>query len=131
MSEKVTFHLVSPEKKLASIDASSVSVPGIEGDMTILPDHADFLTALRPGIIQINSSEGIQEFLVTGGFVEISGSEATVLAEKAIPKADVTKSFFELFIVDAEEQARNAADKEKARVDLRLNDLKDVSQVFG
>ena len=129
--ENITFCLVSPEKQLASIDARSVSIPGIEGDMTILPNHADFLTTLRPGMIQIESRAGVQEFLVTGGFVEISGSIVTVLAEKAILKADVDENFFEPVIADSEEQSKNAIGKEKARADLRLNDLKDISQVFA
>ena len=65
MTEKITFHLVSPEKSLASLDVKSISVPGIEGDMTLLPNHADFLTTLRPGIIQVETDNGPQEFLVT------------------------------------------------------------------
>ena len=60
MTDNITFHLVSPEKKLASIDAKSVRIPGIEGDMTLLPSHADFLTTLRPGIISVESNTGIQ-----------------------------------------------------------------------
>ena len=131
MREHITFHLVSPEKKLASVEASSVKIPGMEGDITLLPDHADFLTTLRPGIIQVESSSGIQEFLVTGGFVEVSGSIATVLAEKAVVKSEANKELVVPFIYDAEEQAKTATNKEKARVDLRVNDLKLISETLN
>ena len=131
MVEFITFHLVSPEKKLASVDAKSVSIPGIEGDITILPNHADFLTTLRPGVLKIETSSGIQEFLVTGGFVEVLGSVSTVLAEKAVLKTDVDKNLFVPFLEDTEGQATIAKDKEKARLDLRLNDLKTVSELFN
>ena len=131
MVEFITFHLVSPEKKLASVDAKSVSIPGIEGDITILPNHADFLTTLRPGVLKIEIGSGTQEFLVIGGFVEVSGSVSTVLAEKAVLKTDVNKNLFVPFLVDAEEQATIAKDKEKARADLRLNDLKIMAELFN
>ena len=49
--EHIIFHLVSPERKLASFDAKSVVIPGMEGDITLLPNHADFLTSLRPGTV--------------------------------------------------------------------------------
>ncbi len=131
MVEHITFHLVSPEKKLASIEATSVSIPGMEGDITLLPNHADFLTTLRPGVVQIESSSGIQEFLVTGGFVEVTGSVATVLAEKAVAKEDANKKLVEPYIADAEEEARNTTNKEKARADLRVNDLKAISETLN
>ena len=131
MTDNITFHLVSPEKKLASVDAKSVRIPGIEGDMTLLPSHADFLTTLRPGIISVESNTGIQEYVVTGGFVEVSGSVATVLAEKAVVRTEAHNRLFESLIADVEELSRNATDKEKARVDLRLNDLKSASNAFN
>ena len=131
MAEYLTFHLVSPEKKLASVEAQTISIPGIEGDMTLLPDHADFLTTLRPGIIKIEGNSGGQDFVVTGGFVDVSGSVVTVLAEKAVLKNDASTMLFEPFIADAEEAARNATDKEKSRTDIRVNDLRAISDTFN
>ena len=130
MTNYVTFHLVSPEKKLASVDARSVNIPGIEGDMTVLPSHADFLTTLRPGIIQVETGEGLEEFLVTGGFMEVSGSVITVLAEKAILRAEANSELFEPLIAEAEEASQKAIENEKARVDLRANDLKVAAELF-
>jgi len=131
MAEHLTFHLVSPEKKLASLEAQTVGIPGIEGDMTLLPNHADFLTTLRPGIIKIDAISGEQNFVVTGGFVEVSGSVVTILAEKAVLKVDASKNLFEPFIFDAEEASKNATDKEKSRTDIRVNDLKAISDMFS
>ena len=45
------FDLVSPERKLASFEASEVLIPGAEGDMTAMPDHMPVITTLRPGIV--------------------------------------------------------------------------------
>ena len=131
MAEHITFHLVSPERKLASIEAKSVVVPGIEGDITLLPNHADFLTSLRPGILVVEDSVTVQEFLVTGGFVEVSESIATVLAEKAVPKAEVDRTFLGHFIKEAEEEVSNSSESQRARADLRLNDLRTLASSLG
>ena len=131
MAEHITFHLVSPERKLASIEAKSVVVPGIEGDITLLPNHADFLTSLRPGILVVEDSVIVQEFLVTGGFVEVSESIATVLAEKAVPKAEVDRTFLGHFIEEAEEEVSNSSESQRARADLRLNDLRTLASSLG
>ena len=128
MAEHITFHLVSPERKLAAIDAKSVVIPGVEGDMTLLPNHADFLTSLRPGVLTVEDSSGVQEFLVTGGFVEVSDSVVTVLAEKAVLKSELDETFLAQAIAEAEEEVSNTPEKQKARADLRLNDLKTLAQ---
>ena len=131
MAEPITFHLVSPERKLAAIDAKSVVIPGVEGDMTLLPNHADFLTSLRPGVLTVEDSSGVQEFLVTGGFVEVSDSVVTVLAEKAVLKSELDETFLAQAIVEAEEEVSNTPEKQKARADLRLNDLKTLAHFLN
>ena len=131
MAEHITFHLVSPERKLASVNAKSVIVPGMEGDLTFLPNHADFLTSLRPGVLTVEDSAGAQEFLVTGGFVEVSDSVVTVLAERAALKIESDKTFVEQAIVEAEAEVINASESLKARADLRLNDLKTLVELLN
>ena len=131
MSETIKFHLVSPERKLAALEANSVTLPGVEGDMTVLPNHSTFLTALRPGILTVDSDQGVQEFIVTGGFAEISDSVATVLAEKSVPKMEVEKSFIEGLIAETEEEVASLGDNKKASVALRLNDLKILNELIS
>ena len=52
MADTLQFDLVSPERKLASVEATSVQIPGMDGDFTAMPNHAPFLTTLRPGVVQ-------------------------------------------------------------------------------
>ena len=49
----VQFDLVSPERRLASVEASEVQIPGADGDMTAMADHAPTITTLRPGILTV------------------------------------------------------------------------------
>ena len=90
MADTMQFDLVSPERMLVSGQATSILIPGAEGDMVAMPDHAPIITTLRPGILSVEMTDGTQEFVVTGGFAEVSAEGASVLAEEAMPKADVT-----------------------------------------
>ena len=90
MADTMQFDLVSPERMLVSGAAKSVLIPGAEGDMVAMPDHAPIITTLRPGILSVEMADGTKDFVVTGGFAEVSAENASVLAEEAMPKADVT-----------------------------------------
>ena len=72
MSEMMTFELVSPAKKLASSEAEAVTIPGMEGDLTAMANHAPFLTTLRPGFVTVRNGSAEERYFVTGGFAEIS-----------------------------------------------------------
>lgn len=60
-------------------EAKSLSVPGSEGDMTILPHHAPLISALREGVVSVTTSEETKTFEVKKGLVEISQNEVIVL----------------------------------------------------
>ena len=84
------FELVSPAKLLFSGDVESVVIPGSEGEMTILPQHAPILTSLRAGVVTVTSTKGAERMFVRGGFAEVNAKGLTVLAERAIPEAEMT-----------------------------------------
>jgi len=86
MADTMQFDLVSPERSLASLQASAVQLPGSEGDMTAMPDHTPVITTLRPGIVSVSSPDGDAEFVVTSGFAEITAAGLSVIAEKAFEK---------------------------------------------
>ena len=84
MSEELfNFELVTPDKVIVSGSVSSVYIAGVEGDMTIFANHSPIATAIRPGYIDINSDSKSEKYFLTGGFVQITGSDVVVLAEKA------------------------------------------------
>ncbi len=51
MANTLQFDLVSPERKLASVQATEVQIPGADGDLTAMEGHAATITTLRPGIL--------------------------------------------------------------------------------
>jgi F-type H+-transporting ATPase subunit epsilon len=102
------FDLVSPERKLMSAQVISVQIPGADGDMTAMPNHAPLITTLRPGILSVHTEKGTEEFVVTGGFAEL-GDSLSVLAERALPKGDVDQATYDALI----EGAKAAYDQTK------------------
>lgn len=131
MAETMKFELVSPERKLASADAQSVTVPGMAGDLTAMPSHAPFLTTLRPGYVTVREGGAESSYFVTGGFAEISPEAVSVLAEEAIEAAEVTRAWIETK-VEAFEKAAAEAPAERAQLEaLKLNDIRAVAERLG
>lgn len=110
----VQFDLVSPEQRLASIEATEVSIPGAEGDLTAMAGHTPTITTLRPGVLRAVSAGGAQAYAVTGGFAEINAGAVSVLAERAIPVSDVTAALMDELIAEARAKAETATDKAAA-----------------
>ena len=109
MADTMQFDLVSPERKLASGQATSVQIPGADGDMTAMPDHAPVVTTLRPGILTVDMDGSTQEYAVTGGFAQITAEGTTVLADEALPKGEITGDLLDERIAAAT-TARDAAE---------------------
>ena len=101
MAQTMQFDLVSPERRLASGQVTSVQLPGVEGDLTAMPGHMPLITTLRPGVLRVSSEDGDQDYVVTGGFAEI-GEGLSVLAEKAVLRSEMTEETFETMLKEAE-----------------------------
>ncbi len=131
MADTMQFDLVSPERMLASVQASEVQIPGAEGDMTAMPDHAPTITTLRPGLLRVVSAEGTQDYLVTGGFAEITATSTSVLAEQAMPREEVTQDVLDGLMSDAK-AARDSATPDSSDAALKLvADLTSAAEEFG
>ena len=129
MANTVQFDLVSPERKLASVAATEVQIPGTEGDLTAMEGHSPFITTLRPGVLKVVATAGTQAFVVTGGFAEITGSAVSVLAEQAIPVAEAKGAVLDQLIAEAQQRAQAATDK--AEAEKYANDLLAVKAALG
>ncbi len=114
MAGTVQFDLVSPERRLASVQASEVQIPGAMGDLTAMEGHAPTITTLRPGILRAISAEGTKAYVVTGGFAEISATGVSVLAEQAVPLDELTPAALDALVADACEAAAVNSDKDAA-----------------
>ena len=89
----IQFDLVSPEKKLFSAPVAMATLPGTEGDFSVLEGHAPFISTMRVGVIDVyeeKESTITKRMLVSGGIVEVNPAGCTVLAEEVVPLEDVS-----------------------------------------
>lgn len=74
--------IITPDKSLYNGEASMVSLPGTDGSLGILNNHAPIITTLQSGIITLKEENGtVQEIEVAGGTVEVLNNVVTILAE--------------------------------------------------
>ncbi|NNU79516.1 ATP synthase F1 subunit epsilon [Halovulum dunhuangense] len=123
--------IVTPERQLISAEVSSVRIPGVDGDMTVMGAHAPTVTTLRPGIVSVSGGDAAGEFVVTGGFAEISSDGASILAERAVPKSEATREMLESMLADAKAAADIAEESAKAAARMRVNDVTELMKVIG
>ena len=100
MANTMQFDLVSPERRLASLEVTAVQIPGADGDLTAMPGHAPVIANLRPGVLKVASPEGNADYVVTGGFAEI-GEGLSVLAERALPLEELSQDAFDEILEEA------------------------------
>ncbi len=122
----IQFDLVSPERSLASYQASAVEIPGTDGDMTVMADHAPTITTLRPGLLRVTVGNDSHEFVVSGGFAEIGSAGISVLAEKALRRDDMQQSDFDE-LLDTANKALDLAKNAKSGVDEAAKLVADLS----
>jgi len=74
--------IISPDKEIFSGEATFVGVPGVDGSMGILNNHAPLITTLRTGEVKVKDSKGNEEcFEVKGGVLEVMDNKVIILAE--------------------------------------------------
>lgn len=109
MADTLQFDLVSPERRLASVEAREVQIPGADGDMTAMADHAPMITTLRPGVLRVVHGGGSDDYVVSGGFAEVTAGGVSVLAEQALPRAEVTQAVYDEMLAAARAAQSSAA----------------------
>jgi F-type H+-transporting ATPase subunit epsilon len=132
MAEPFQFELVSPERLLMSEPVDQVVVPGSEGYFTVLKGHAPFMSTLKPGVVDVTRGSAIDRIFVRGGFADVSAEGLTILAEQAIPLAEVEEATLAQEVKNAEEDVADAKDgATKDAAELRLHQLREVQAALG
>ena len=120
--ERVEFELVSPERLVLSDAVEMVVVPGTEGEFGVLPLHAPLISALRPGVIRVYEKGAVTErIFVSGGFAEVTPARCTVLADQAVPVAEIDRPATEEELKAAREDLADAkSDEERLDAERRI-----------
>ena len=123
MATHATMHVevVTAERELYSGEADELIAPGTEGMLGILPRHAALLTTLKPGALRIKLNGAEEPLFVSGGFLEVSNNQATVLADTAEHAEEIDQARAEEARRRAQERlAQTTSNTERAELQAAL-----------
>jgi len=123
--------VVTPERKVYSQEVRFVVVPGSEGELGFLPEHAALVSAVKVGLVRAHHEGKILKIAVSGGFVEVRSSKVTILANSAEREDQIDAKRAEAAKERAEHRLQSGGDVDITRAEAALkraiNRLKAVS----
>jgi F-type H+-transporting ATPase subunit epsilon len=135
MALKIHLEVVTPERKVLEADVDRVELPGLNGELGILPGHTELISQLKPaGLLTYHIGDTKGEMSISDGFVEVSPDKVVVLADRAERPEDIDLTRALELKEHAERQLQKAmsdpdidivraqADLERASIELRLAD---------
>jgi len=107
---KLTFELTTPEKVVFQQEVDQVTLPTMDGEITILPNHIALVAQLVPGVATLKKNGESEDVAVSGGFIQVDGKgKVTVLADTAERGMNLNLEDIEKAKKRAEDVMKNAA----------------------
>jgi len=107
--------IVTAERVVYSDEGvDEVVAPGIEGELTVLSQHAPLLTMIKPGVLRIVKGSDDVDMAITGGFLEVRDDRVTILADAAERAEDIDSVRAE----EARRRAERALEERELKVEL-------------
>ena len=103
---KLKVEIVTPERRLAQIEADEVVAPGAEGLFGVRPGHTPYLALLQPGPLTIKEGARSSVYFVAGGFAEAGPTLVRVLAEGAELSSEIDVAATKTRLQDAENKLK-------------------------
>ncbi|MCI0569963.1 MAG: F0F1 ATP synthase subunit epsilon [Myxococcaceae bacterium] len=116
---KLTVEIVTPERRILSVQADEVVVPGAEGLFGVRPRHTAYLALMQPGPLTVREGGSSQVFFVAGGFAEVSSDKVLVLADQAEPVGTIDVAAAEARLVEAQKRLAALAEAD-ARYEVEM-----------
>ena len=85
----LTVEVVTPEALKFTGQARQVQLPGVLGEMGVLPNHEPLVSMLNPGVVEVRSTEGNRIFAVAQGFATIQNNKVVCLVDDAVEAGKV------------------------------------------
>lgn len=83
MADKIQLEVVTPERRVLAESVDMVTVPGLGGELGILPGHTPLISNLQTGVLTYTQDGKSSQLHVSGGFVEVRDDHVAVLADVA------------------------------------------------
>lgn len=103
---KLNLTIVTRERKIVDIEVDEVVLPGVDGEIGVLPGHTPLLASLSIGVLRYRTGATVARMVISWGFAEVLPDRVIVLAEKGYLPSEIDRA--------QAEQERLAAEKELA-----------------
>ncbi len=111
---KLNVEIVTPEKRIVSLQADEAIVPGARGLFGVRPGHTPFLSLMEPGALTLKEGGSTQTYFVGGGFVEVAADKVLVLADLAEPVAAIDVEAAKKRLTAAQERLKGMSAEDAA-----------------
>lgn len=102
--------IITPLKSILKEEVDEIIAPTQDGEITILPKHVDLVTKIKAGEMTIKKGSKATYFAITGGFLEISSDNVTILADYAVRAEDIETA-----------KAKEAQDRARERLGQKIS----------
>lgn len=121
--------IVTPESKTYSDDVDMVVIPGVEGEMGVLPEHVPLMTQLLPGELRVTKGSEELRLAVGEGFAEVTQDCVTVLTDMAVRENDIDESIVEAAMRRAEAALNDKSISEEQQAAFTATIQKSLAQL--
>lgn len=104
--------ILAPDRPIAEVSSTAVTIPGVKGYLTVLPDHAAMVSEVDVGELIVAKSSGELKYFISGGYVEVEDNKLKVLADVIEIPEDIDV-----------ERAKKAYDRALERLGLKSSDV--------
>jgi F-type H+-transporting ATPase subunit epsilon len=92
MADTIKLEIVTPQATVYSEDVDMVTLPGVEGQMGILPHHVRLMTQLVPGEMIVRKNGQVHFLAVGEGLVEVTGHRVAILTDMAVATENIDEA---------------------------------------
>lgn len=120
MADKLNLEVITPERLVLRESVDEVVVPGLDGELGILPEHTALISQLKTGVLTYKQGSASRQLHVSGGFVEVQADSVAVLSDVAERPEEIDLERAER----ARERAEQRLKSQGEDVDFRRAELK-------
>lgn len=86
---KLFLEIITPTKVVLREEVEEITIPTVNGEISILANHVNLLTKIKPGEMIIKRNNKLDSFAITGGFLEVINNHVNILADYAVRAEDI------------------------------------------
>lgn len=109
--------VLTPLSTVLQVEATKVTAPTIEGEVTILPKHTSYFALLTQGVISVHTKNAIEDFAIDKGYLETDGKSVTILVSRAYGEEALDEQKIQEALKRAQEDIKKLAGKDKTEAE--------------